>query len=630
MGAIIGRLSFDREEVLARSVLDRMLDASARALETRRLFAAPGIALGSCGARPDDATSLVGTSERQHIRAVAESQLTNSGELRVALEREGHRFPARNDEELIAHAYDRWGTRCFERLRGPFACAIWDDCNRRLVLARDHIGIRPLYFALLHGHGVVFASQIGALLQDPGVPRDWCPDAIDAYLALGYVPAPLTAYRRVSKLEPAHCLVVEGRSLRLEEFWDLPAPSTAHAPSDVARAVKDVLKSAVRRELKDNKHVGLLYSGGIASCALLSAAPATVGIPITVDTDLDPSELARSDAAAAHLGRLRELEPVTRPMSSLVEELRGISGEPIADPSALTQLAMCKAAARHADAVLAAHGAPVFWAGYARHRAERVEAALRTWLAGPLASIGGQLARTLRDSVKGARALSHLALPRADACAVKHAYGLWDDEHRRFIYTRSFAWQVRETNPFVRHLERYAARLTDDPVDRAIYVDARTFLPDNTLVLAARAADAAGISIRYPFLDRQMVELATATPASLKQRGRMGMYALRRMLTPQIPTRLLPPAHRQPPQHPWLSGALTMLVPKMLLGPGFDARGIVSRPALRHLWDEHVRSRADHSHRLWALLMLEFWFRDFIDGDAAAEPLEYAVLVKAA
>jgi asparagine synthase (glutamine-hydrolysing) len=127
-----------------------------------------------------------------------------------------------------------------------------------------------------------------------------------------------------------------------------------------------------------------------------------------------------------------------------------------------------------------------------------------------------------------------------------------------------------------------------------------------------------------------MIELATATPASLKQRGRLGMYALRRMLTPQVPTRLLSQAQRQPPQHPWLSGALTMLVPKMLLGPRFDGRGIVSRPALHHIWDEHVRSRADHSRRLWALLMLEFWFRDFIDGDAATEPLEYAVLVKAA
>ena len=169
MGAIIGRLSFDREEVLAR--------ISARP-DARCIRSGTGHATAVCRAwdrariraprvatmrRPQSATS-----ERQHIRAVAESQLTNGGELRAALEREGHRFLARNDEELIAHAYDRWGTRCFERLRGPFACAIWDDSNRRLVLARDHIGIRPLYFALLHGHGVVFASQVGALLQDPG------------------------------------------------------------------------------------------------------------------------------------------------------------------------------------------------------------------------------------------------------------------------------------------------------------------------------------------------------------------------------------------------------------------------------------------------------------------------------
>jgi len=225
--------------------------------------------------------------------------------------------------------------------------------------------------------------------------------------------------------------------------------------------------------------------------------------------------------------------------------------------------------------------------------------------------------------------LARFTRPR-DLRTSKLAYRLWDDEHRRSIYTRGFAWEVREANPFVRHLERYASRATNDPVDRAMYVDARTFLPDNTLVVAARAAAAAGISLRYPFLDRQMLELATVTPASLKQHGRIDMWALRRLLMPQLPPRLLPAALRQPPRHPWLSGALTTLVPKMLFGPRFDGRGIVSRPALRQLWNEHLTSRADHSRRLWALLMLEYWFRNSIDGAAAAEPLEYAVLVKAA
>ena len=129
--------------------------------------------------------TCVGTSDARNVRAVADSQLTNAGELRDMLERGGHRFSTRTDEELIAHAYDRWGTRAFERLRGPFACAIWDETNRRLVLARDHVGVRSVYFAVLHEHGVVFASDIRALLQDPGVAREWCPDSIDAYLALG-------------------------------------------------------------------------------------------------------------------------------------------------------------------------------------------------------------------------------------------------------------------------------------------------------------------------------------------------------------------------------------------------------------------------------------------------------------
>jgi len=596
VSAIIGRLSFDPAEILARTVLDQMLDASSSGtLETRSVFAMPGIALGWCGPARPEGTSAIGTSDGYHIRAVADSQLTNAGELRAELEREGHRFHTRRDEEVIAHAYDRWGTGAFERLRGPFACAVWDDTRRRLVLARDHIGIRPLYFALLHGHGVVFASETRALLQDPGVARDWCPNGIDAYLALGYIPAPLTAYRRVSKLEPAQFLIVDGRRMHVEQFWDLPLPSATNAPGDLTPALTAALKSAARRDLKDQKHAGLLYSGGIASCALLSAAPTGTGIPITVDVDVDASELTRSDAAAAHLGRVRELETIAQPTSSLIDELSAIGGEPIGDPSAVTQLAICKAAARYGGVALSAHGAAVLWAPNARRRA--------------------LLARFTR--------------PR-DLRTSKLAYRLWDDEHRRSIYTRGFAWEVREANPFVRHLERYASRATNDPVDRAMYVDARTFLPDNTLVVAARAAAAAGISLRYPFLDRQMLELATVTPASLKQHGRIDMWALRRLLMPQLPPRLLPAALRQPPRHPWLSGALTTLVPKMLFGPRFDGRGIVSRPALRQLWNEHLTSRADHSRRLWALLMLEYWFRNSIDGAAAAEPLEYAVLVKAA
>ena len=540
MGAIIGKLSFDRL------------------------------------VSPLDETSA-GTSDARNIRAVADARLSNADDLRDMLERGGHRFSARTDAELIAHAYDRWGTHAFERLRGPFACAIWDEPNRRLVLARDHVGVRCLYYAVLQGQAVAFASDIRTLLRDPCVARDWCPNGVDAYLALGYIPAPLTAYRQVSKLQPAHYLLVEGRQLHVTEYWDFPTPRTATRSGSVT-AIATSLRNAVRRELKDQKREALLYSGGTASSALLSVTPSIMGTPITLQVDQDPAELARSDRAASILGRVRELETLEHPLSSLIATVAAASGEPVADPSAMTQLAICAAAARRADVALGAHGAAILWGGHDR--------------------------RTLLSAV-------------------------WEDTRRRSIYTRGFAWKVRDANPFTWHLERWRSRV-DDGHDRVRYVDARTLLPDNVLAIAATASEATGISLRFPFLDYQMTELAMQTPVAVKYRSGVALHSIHQLLAPRLPRRLLPPTVPRPARHAWLRPVLTALVPSMLLGPRFDGRDIMSRPALRRVWNEHLAARPDHSRRLWSLLMLEFWFREFIDGDAAAEPLEYAVLVKAA
>jgi len=599
MGGIIGKLSFESDEVPAQAILDRMLDASrGTRAEARAVFTAPSIALGWCGLREGLPSPLieacVGSSDARNIRAVADSQLINAGELRDTLERGGHRFPMRTDAELIAHAYDRWGTHAFERLRGPFACAVWDGTNRRLVLARDHVGVRGVYFAVLHGQGIVFASDVRGLLRDPGIARDWCPHGIDAYLALGYIPAPLTAFRQISKLQPAHYALIEGRRLHLEEYWDFSTPRTATRCGSVT-AIASSLRTAVRHELKQNKAEALLYSGGTASTALLSVTPATSGMPVTVHTDQEPAELTRSFAAASMLGRIRELEKLEHSVSSLVETLAAVSGEPFADPSAVTQLAICTAAARHAAVGLAGHGAAIFWGGHDR----------------------GTLP-------------SRFAVGDGTASAAEHERTLSEDRRRRFIYTRGFAWKVRATDPFTWHLDRWRSRVDDTPADRVRYVDARTLLPDNVLAIAANASRAAGISLRFPFLDDQTTELAMQTPVTVNHRGRSAMHVIHQVFASRLPRRLLPPPSRRPVCHRWLSPVLRALVPPMLLGPRFDGRDIVSRPALLRIWDEHLTARADHSRRLWSLLMLEFWFRGFIDGDAAAEPLEYAVLVKAA
>jgi asparagine synthase (glutamine-hydrolysing) len=533
--------------------------------------------------------SPVGANERLTVRAIADARLANAAEIRAQLQARGHEFHGPTDAELIAHAYEEWGAPGLARLRGPFACAIWDATARRLVLARDHVGLRRLYYALLPGGGVAFASEIPALLDDPDVGREWSPEAIDAYLALGYVPAPLTAYRRVSKLEPSQFLQVEGRALHLERYWDLPAATPISVALDERLATLDARLRAVLRRPSDVTP-GVLYSGSASSTVLLAAAAPAGARPVTVDIEGDASELARSEAAATRLGHARRLELAAPDATALGAECAWHVHEPIADPSAVAQFAVLLAARRHIDSAFAAHGASMLWGNGAPHRIERHRGRM------------------------------------PELRAVKRAYSVWDDHQRRGIYTREFSWQVRDANPFSRHLALHAAHPSDDPLERALYVDLRTSLADSGLGCAERAAGAAGLSLRYPFLDYELLLLAATTPAAVKQRGSTGRHALRRLLLRQIPRTLMPPARPQAPRHAWLRTALGAMVPTMLFAPRFDGRGIVSRPALRRMWSDHQAGRHDYAFQLWSLVMLEFWFRRCIDSEAAGEPLEYAVL----
>jgi asparagine synthase (glutamine-hydrolysing) len=629
VGGIIGKLSFDRDVQISRATTARMIGAiQHRGGASSGAYHGPGIALGWCDtvATP---TMDVARNETGTIRAIADAALHNAVELRRQLERLGHFFDDTSDAEVMAHAYEQWGDAAIERVSGPFACAIWDEPRRRLLLARDHVGIRPLCFALVHGDGVVFGSEIKALLQDPAVGREWNPEAIDTYLALGYVPSPLTVYRRVSKLEPAHTLIVEGRRLSTRQYWDFPCERTVTRDADHAFGlVESQLRHSVASHLRSGD-VGALHSGGVASSAIVAALPRGRSA-IAVGVEQDPADLVRIAEGARHLGLRSEIDLATPDASTVARRLAFHLDEPTADPAAITEFSVFVAARRHVDVALAGHGAAALWAGYARHRVEQIEADMRAVLVGPLARLGGEIGSALGASIKGARALAHLKLSPAGACATKHAYGLFDDEWRHRVYTRAFAWRVREANPFARHIELYTRCPSADPLTRALYVDARTYLPDGRLMMADRASTAASLQLRYPFLDRELVEIAARMPSGLKLHGATGMYAVRQAASRRLPAALLPAPRHAAHERSWLNSALAVLVPDVILDERFDNRGIFSRPALKAIWEEHRTGRRNHAHRLWSVLMLEFWFREFIDGDAAAHPAEYALLVKAA
>ena len=539
MGGIIGKLSFERDEPLARPMLEQMLDAVwHRGGSVRSIHQQPGLALGS--------TTTIAT--RGPLYVAVDADAVHASE--------------------IATAYARLGDGCFRSLEGGFACAVWDGWSRRLVLARDHIGARPLYFAMLPGHGLVFASELTALFQDPGVQRESCPAAIDAYLTLGYVPAPLTVFKRISKVEPAQIIVVEGRRLHAERYWQLPEASAAVPLRRVAQQLDTCLRMATRGRATEGEW-DLLHSGGAASSALLLTAPRNGAMAITVALDQDPADIARAFAIGQALGRPPEIELAALTPDALVPEVARAFEEPVSDPDALTQYALFSAARTRTRRALTGHGGNVLFEA-----------------------------------------------PRR--------YTVWEEQQRRSIYTRAFAWEVRDANPRGCYQDLCAEHLTDDPRERSRYVTLRSILPERILAVAERASLAAGLTVRSPWVDRHVVELASSLPPDLSRRDGIGSI-VRRLLGAQLPAELMPrPSASRAPR--WLPSTLSSMVPTVLLGPRFDGRGIVSRPALRQLWDEHCARRHDHSLRFWSLLMLELWFREHIDDDAAEQPLEYAIL----
>jgi hypothetical protein len=508
VGGIIGKLSFERDETLAHPVLEQMLDALRhRGANNHGIHTAPGIALGWRGEVAADAAGTI------HVVADGDDGCA----------------------QLILDSYVESGDRCMEQMHRPFACAVWDSRRGRLLLARDHTGRRPLYFAFLHGHGIVFASEIGALLKDPGVGREWCALGVDAYLTHGYVPAPLTIYRRISKLEPAHRLVVEGRRLQIERYWSPAALDSA--PDDGAAEFERELTRAVSEQ---PVAAGILYSGGPASAALLACAGRSRPlhrVALTVGLDQDTHDLARSHAAAGLVGVDPIIEVATLDAPQVAADLAARLEEPTADPSVIAHYSVFLTARAYMDDAIAGHGGAALSPNPAEH------------------------------------------------------HGPWPADDRFAIYTRGFALDVRNAGP---------ADFHDNPV--------RADVP----ALVERIAHASGLSVGLPYMDRSVTAVSAICGDASPLRGLLSRYFGGGIE--------VAPAAR----HPWLRSALRTMVPSLLLGERFDGRGIVSRPALRTLWEEHRLGRRDHSLRLWSLLMLELWFREFIDGGVAEAPLEYA------
>ncbi|MDT7604715.1 MAG: hypothetical protein QOF61_2712 [Acidobacteriota bacterium] len=566
------------------------------------------------------------TNEDRTVWIVFNGEIYNYLDLRDRLEKLGHTFRTDSDTEAIVHAYEQYGADCPRYLRGMFAFAIWDERKEELFLARDRVGKKPVLYSLTSTGQFVFGSEFSALLQHPEVSRDVDETAIHYYLSFMCVPAPLTAYRAIRKLEPGHSLrYTRDGEIKIERYWEPNFNRKEKWSEEEAgeRAVA-VLRDAVRVRLMSEVPLGAFLSGGIDSSAVVALMSEESSAPVKTFSigfdEQDFSELHHARRVAEHVGADHH-EFIVRPdamevLPTLVEHY----GEPYADSSAIPTYYVSRETRRHVTVALNGDGGDECFAGYERYAAmrlaetyRRVPASLRegfirqaiNWLP------SSELRRSRVRDIK--RFTASASLPSVERYL--RWVSVFDTEAKDDLYTAEFRARMMPHHA-ADFLSPWFARANGaGVVDAALLADTMTYLPNDLLVKVDIASMANSLEARAPFLDHHVIEFAASLPEELKLRGRTTKYLLKKVLRKLLPAENLDRRKQGfgvPIGH-WFRGEMQPFLRETLLSEKSLRRGLFKPEAVRRLVEEHTTGQRDHAHRLWTLLMLELWFARFID-----------------
>jgi asparagine synthase (glutamine-hydrolysing) len=557
---------------------------------------------------------------------VFNGEIYNFRELRSELEARGHRFATASDTEVLVHGWEEWGERCVTRLRGMFALALWDHRARRLLLARDRIGKKPLYY-ICDGDRLLFASEIKALLADPSVKRALSFEAFDDYLSFGAVPAPETIYQGIQQLPPAHYLVWENGRVRTTEYWDLPfAAHPSRSEADYLAEFDALLTEAVGLRMISDVPLGAFLSGGVDSSLVVRAMAAQSDRPV-LTTSVGFKEGAFNEAHHARLVantfRANHHELVVEPKATeILPTLVWHLDQPFADSSALPTYYVARAARERVTVALSGDGGDELFGGYAwRYGLNLLECTVRRslppWVrrdvVGPLAAVWPKadgLPRVLRWKFL----LRNVSLSAERAYF--HDMSVFTPADKRDLLSADLRRTLDGHDAFS-HFEPFFRRVEGlDHLRRITYVDAKTYLANDILVKVDRMSMANSLEVRSPLLDHKVIEFAAALPSALKFRRTTSKYLLRRHLEPFLPAAFVhrPKQGFSIPLAHWLRTQLKELGFDLLLSRRTGDRGYFVPATVQELWQAHQDGRRDHSHRLWALMMFELWHRTFIDS----------------
>ncbi|HXH09632.1 MAG TPA: asparagine synthase (glutamine-hydrolyzing) [Alphaproteobacteria bacterium] len=551
-------------------------------------------------------------------------EIYNFRELRTSLTAKGHRFRTQTDTEVIVHLYEEDGVDAVQRLRGMFALALWDGERQRLLLARDRLGKKPLYYAQRPDR-LLFASEIKAILQDPTVPTTVDPHAVDAYLAFQFVPHPLTIYQAIRKLPPAHRLIWERGNITIEPYWRLDfSRKAALADDELAEALRAQLAEATQLRLISDVPLGALLSGGVDSSIVVALMAQLLDRPVQTFSigfsEETYNELPYARQVAQQFGTWHSERIVTPDIRGILPRLVWQYDEPFADKSAIPTFYVAQMARDHVTVVLNGDGGDEAFAGYDKYRLGRLQ---RAWSYLPT-SLRQTLAQRLLapllngDGLVRSRWRTRLVrslLPYADALF----YPEFFEPSRRFALYQSWmrAALADRPAPMAALVEEGLADL-NDPIDLMQWLDYQWYLPGDLLVKMDIASMACSLEARSPFLDHRVVEFCAALPASVKTDGHRRKIALREAFRNVLPAPILerPKQGFSIPLRAWLRGPLAPLARELLVEHPRGLREFFDLGVIQRLYASQMSGRRNHAHRLWALMLFELWYRLMIEQHA--------------
>lgn len=566
------------------------------------------------------------TSEDGEVSVILNGEIYNYRELRARLESRGHRFRSESDTEVLPHLYEEYGTRLVEHLNGMFAFALWDARRRRLFIARDRFGEKPLYWGIFD-NTFLFASEPKVLLAHPSVQPRLNLNALRQYLSFDYVPAPLSIYEGISKLPAAHTLSVEDGRVEIEPYWRLSYRTEQPVPGEeeAAERLRELLAESVRMRLVSDVPLGVLLSGGVdsstvAALAVRASSEAVKTFSISfAESSFDESAYAR--AVAKFLGTDHHEERLSVDLAAnLVSEIGSWMDEPFSDPSLVPTYLLSRFTRKHVTVALGGDGGDELFAGYPMYyghtlaeRYMRLPRFVRRSVIEPLVRRLPVKTRNLSFDFKARR---FVAGAEFDEVARHHIwFGSFTQAEQESLLMED-AKRASSGGDIYAEARRLLAECdADNTIERMQNLDTQLYLAEDILTKVDRASMAVSLEVRAPFLDPRVAEFAASLPADYKQRGRTSKYILKKASAPLLPAFVTRRGKKGfgVPVAEWLKGRLRPLA-RDLLSPGRIRRaGLFDADYVSRLQDEHERGQANHRKLLWTLLMFELWHESFIE-----------------